>query len=306
MILTKETKQKYSGIGIYNEDDRNYVGDHVNGKEHGVGMYENRFIDNTPLHRYVGQFNDNKVEGIGIKSYFGGKEIYCGEYKNDKRNGIGYWKLPTGAIFVGEHKYHIPNGSGMLITWEGFKFIGYVRDWKAWSGTWYDQKDKEIDITELGYNKNGTKYVGEYKDDKMHGQGTATYPNGSKYVGGWKDNKYHGQGTFAFSNGEKYVGEFNNGGASGQGTLTLRDTYKYEGGFNKGVQDGQGTLTYPDGKTLETEWKNGGSDGQGTLTYPDGSKYVGETKNCKKHGQGTLTYPDGSKYVGEWKDDKRI
>ena len=57
------------------KDSVNYVGDHVNGKEHGVGMYENRFIDNTPLHRYAGQFNDNMAEGIGIKSYFDGKEI---------------------------------------------------------------------------------------------------------------------------------------------------------------------------------------------------------------------------------------
>jgi hypothetical protein len=39
------------------------------------------------------------------------------------------------------------------------------------------------------------KYVGAYKDGKMHGQGTKTWANGNKYVGAWKDDKMHGQGT---------------------------------------------------------------------------------------------------------------
>ena len=40
------------------------------------------------------------------------------------------------------------------------------------------------------------QYVGEYKDGKMHGQGTYTWASGSKYVGEWKDDKKHGQGTY--------------------------------------------------------------------------------------------------------------
>jgi hypothetical protein len=38
----------------------------------------------------------------------------------------------------------------------------------------------------------GDKYVGEWKDDKIHGQGTYTYANGDKYVGEWKNDKYDG------------------------------------------------------------------------------------------------------------------
>ena len=33
---------------------------------------------------------------------------------------------------------------------------------------------------------NGAKYVGEFNDDKRHGQGALTWPNGHKYVGEWK------------------------------------------------------------------------------------------------------------------------
>ena len=53
---------------------------------------------------------------------------------------------------------------------------------------------------------NGDKYVGGYKDDKMHGQGTYTYARGDKYVGEFKDGEFHGQGTYTFANGDKYVG----------------------------------------------------------------------------------------------------
>ena len=35
----------------------------------------------------------------------------------------------------------------------------------------------------------GSKYVGEVKNGKMHGQGTYTYKNGDKSVGEYKDDK---------------------------------------------------------------------------------------------------------------------
>jgi len=63
--------------------------------------------------------------------------------------------------------------------------------------------------------KNGTKYMGEWKDGKKHGQGTFTYGKGKwegeKYVGEFKDGYRNGQGTYTWSNGRKYEGEFKNG-----------------------------------------------------------------------------------------------
>ena len=59
---------------------------------------------------------------------------------------------------------------------------------------------------------NGDRYVGEWKDNKMHGQGTCTYASGGKYIGEWKDNKRHGQGTYTAANkGKVYEGLWENG-----------------------------------------------------------------------------------------------
>ena len=57
----------------------------------------------------------------------------------------------------------------------------------------------------------GEKYVGEFKDDKQHGQGTYTYTNGDKYVGEYKDGKKHGQGTYTYADGTKDSGYWMNG-----------------------------------------------------------------------------------------------
>ena len=85
----------------------------------------------------------------------------------------------------------------------------------------------------------GSKYVGENKDDKMHGQGTKTSPDGRKYVGEFKDDKRHGQGTLTWPDGRKYVGEWRDGMMHGQGTLTLPDGSKYVGEWRDGSYVGE-------------------------------------------------------------------
>ena len=115
-------------------------------------------------------------------------------------------------------------------------------------------------------------YVGEWKDDKPHGQGTVSRANGNKYVGEFKDGKRHGQGTYTYANGDKYVGEYKDNEQHGQGTYTdATDGTKYVG-----------------------EFKNDKAHGKGTYTDPaDGTKYVGEFKDGERHGKGTYTAKNG-------------
>ena len=140
---------------------------------------------------------------------------------------------------------------------------------------------------------NGSKYVGEFKNDKPNGQGTYTFPNRNKYVGEIKDDRYNGQGTFTFANGNKYVGEFKDGKFNGQGTFASARGNKYVG-----------------------EWKDGKFNGQGTLTYANGNRYVGEFKDGEFTGKGTVYAAKGAmtssgpladgKFVGTVADQETI
>jgi hypothetical protein len=108
----------------------------------------------------------------------------------------------------------------------------------------------------------GEKYVGEWKDDKYHGQGTYTYVDGREYVGGYKDGKLHGQGTYAHPDGDKYVGEWEDDTMHGQGVYYyLAENQfkgdKYVGGYKDGKKHGQGTYTFTDGTKYAGEWKDG-------------------------------------------------
>jgi hypothetical protein len=99
----------------------------------------------------------------------------------------------------------------------------------------------------------GSKYVGEFKNDYMHGQGTYTYANGDKYVGEYRDGKKHGQGTETDADGGKYVGEWKNGKAHGKGTETDADGGKYVGEWKDGEPYGKGTETDADGRKKEED-----------------------------------------------------
>ena len=44
----------------------------------------------------------------------------------------------------------------------------------------------------LYHFKDGTEYIGDFKDNEFHGQGKINFKNKASYVGEWKDNKKHG------------------------------------------------------------------------------------------------------------------
>ena len=48
-------------------------------------------------------------------------------------------------------------------------------------------------------------------DNQKTGKGTCTYVNGDIYVGEWKDDKSHGQGIFTTTDGRILEGLFENG-----------------------------------------------------------------------------------------------
>ena len=85
---------------------------------------------------------------------------------------------------------------------------------------------------------NGTLYSNQLKEKALNGHATTTTANDSKYVGEFKDGKYHGQGQLCigdqkFSHDE-YVGEFSQGEFEGEGTYRWADGRKYVGEWKGG------------------------------------------------------------------------
>ena len=55
--------------------------------------------------------------------------------------------------------------------------------------------------------QNGRVYIGDFKNGLRDGIGMGEI-NGNKYEGEWKDDKIHGQGKFTLADGDSYEGEW--------------------------------------------------------------------------------------------------
>ena len=96
--------------------------------------------------------------------------------------------------------------------------------------------------------------LGNGRMGKQNGHGTVTSKDG-KYVGEWKGNDFHGQGTMIFTDGTKYVGEWKNGKYDGQGTYTWSDGRKYVGEWKDGVR--RNGTSYDENGNLKVRYVNG-------------------------------------------------
>ena len=110
-------------------------------------------------------------------------------------------------------------------------------------------------------------YSGELKDGKSHGQGFEQMPDGSKYIGEYRNNQRNGQGTLTYGvkgdwAGDKYIGEWRDDEFNGHGTYIFgikseRAGDKYIGEFKSGEFNGQGTYIFSNGTVERGIWEKG-------------------------------------------------
>ena len=118
-----------------------YVGDYLNGKREGKGVYEYNNGD-----RYEGDYKDDLKDGKGVyefkngdkyegeykEGFFHGKgkyeygdgDVYIGEYKKDLRDGQGIYKYKNGNVYEGEWKEGLKHGKGTFTYSDGSKYVG--------------------------------------------------------------------------------------------------------------------------------------------------------------------------------------
>lgn len=157
--------------------------------------------------------------------------------------------------------------------------------------------------------KSGAKYVGEFQDGKISGQGALFFSSKSKYAryfGNWSNNYREGEGRMIYKSGHEYQGNFHKGKQSGQGTMSYANGDKYSGNWEEDEPNGYGTYHFKGGDWYEGNFLSGKYHGQGTMNYVDGAKFVGQWKDNKKHGSGILYAANGSTNNGEWAFGKLV
>ena len=297
------------GYGIiFLQDGSEYLGQWKDGMYDGYGKLTK--ADGSILEGKwsMGRFEyPIRIKNGNTISVFGG--TYTGELKGIIPHGYGVFNYQNGEIYEGEFEYGYKSGEGKH-TWPGGD--SYYGQWK---------KDKFN-----GYgssNMYGNKIVGEWKNDRPHGDIKLERENGEIYEGEWENNQPHGKGTYTWPNGQTYIGEFKKGEYNGFGRLKMPDGHTYEGEFQNHQKHGKGIYTWPsgqtyigdfendeyngfgilkkpDGQTYEGEWVNGIRHGIGNIIFSNGQTYEGEWENNQPHGKGTYTWPSGDTYEGEW------
>jgi len=69
--------------------------------------------------------------------------------------------------------------------------------------------------------------------------GTQELKDGSKYVGQFRNGQFDGKGTLTWKDGDKYEGDFKAGKRDGMGTVTLLKVAKFSGKWVDGKYVGQ-------------------------------------------------------------------
>lgn len=152
----------------------------------------------------------------------------------------------------------------------------------------------------------GSKYVGDFKDGKIHGKGILYFSDGNKYIGHWVNHYREGEGRMVFANGDEYFGDFKQSKFDGFGEMNYASGNSYVGQWSENKPHGNGTFYFSNGDRYEGQMVSGQFQGEGIMFYADGSRYNGNWYKNKKHGRGFLVFNDGEVVRGEWADNQYL
>jgi len=148
----------------------------------------------------------------------------------------------------------------------------------------------------------GAKYVGDFRNGKLQGEGILYFSDGRKYIGNWENQYRQGEGRMVFPNGDEYFGDFHHNQFHGEGAMVYASGNRYEGEWARGLPEGNGTFFYANGDRYEGLFVEGQCEGKGTLYFAEGGRYTGGWRNNRRHGDGVLITASGKRLEGEWQD----
>lgn len=103
----------------------------------------------------------------------------------------------------------------------------------------------------------GSRYDGEWFENKIRGTGTYTWLDGRKYQGEWLDNNMEGMGVYTWQDGRRYEGQYRDDKKHGYGVYTWADHRQYQGMWFRGKQHGLGYYQVPGSEAKAGLWEDG-------------------------------------------------
>ena len=246
-------------------DNDIYVGQFKNNKRNGLGFY--RFFNTN--NKFFGTWKDGKTYGKGVW-IFPNNDIYIGGNTDSKNERIGFYKWSKGDIFLGSWKNDLKDGPGIYIYHNGNIQTGFWKNDKYITSKIKSSLKQKLTnlICDNSLNSNswdkciGTKsynngtYIGYFKKGKREGKGVYKWNSKITYVGFWKNGFEHGKGFYEWPNEEIYIGDVKFGKRTGVGFYKWTNNDVYLGDWKDNFRTGYGTYKYKSGKIKAGIWKN--------------------------------------------------
>ena len=306
---------KLNGKGSFlSESGVLYIGDFINGVKEGKGILF--YKDNGMI---MGSFSNDKLNGRGFQIFSDGSVISDVTYRDDKRNGMGFqYEIKTKQIYEGEWSDDkwVQSGPASFTSFlKSPSLIAEVTNDHMLAGPtnhdnllidssyYYDlKKNKRY----FGYYVSGHLRNGVIIGDSTRFWGSLNEKGASGYCYGFKYNKYYSEGNYVndFLNGSQildidlskqtaYYGGAVNGEFTGKTYFFNNKGSMFVGDYVKGRINGNGYRLETDGRLTVGIWENGVVKKLTSVTTPSGEVISGSPKNFAE-GLNTAikSYPD--------------
>jgi len=256
------------GKGKKDKNGNVYFGETIDGGiKHGKGTmkYNRHSEDQDDIYlEYTGDWKDDMKHGYGEMDFYDTGlheqdeyKKYSGNWVNDNINGLGKMIFVSGNVYEGWWKDQQMSGPGKM----------------KYANTHPDSNSSEDAYAEDDYSN----YDGEWLKGLKHGLGTMIFMNGDKYIGNWENDKMVGEGLLEYSDGNPnnystYRGDWDNNMREGYGELKFRDGRAYNGYW-----EGDEPLcddwpqTHIEGEWGDTTWKCVDPDFREALLFDAGN-----------------------------------
>jgi len=215
-----------------------YSGDFRNGK---IANFGTLYFSDGKI--YKGQWYNQRRHGKGVMKFLDGS-IYSGEFRMNARHGKGKLKLTNGDVhdgnwvadqLEGQGFIEYASGKKRMVRWENGSILGEdtgnsgatLASNKPMKKVKTQNTSSNITSTSAGYTdcnkvncgnstgkytyRDGSYFIGEFRNGLPQGEGICNYANGDRYEGGWKNNAPDGEGVMYFASGTVYGALWNAG-----------------------------------------------------------------------------------------------